>query len=104
MCLAIPGKVLSTYDQHGLRMAKVQFGGVVREACLEYVPEVQAGEYVLVHVGFALSRIDEAEAERTYQALRELGQLTELETPVDDELDERARFVPVKIDPGDDGR
>ena len=68
MCLAIPGKVLSTFDQHGLRMAKVQFGGVVREACLEYVPEVQAGEYVLVHVGFALSRIDEAEAERTYQA------------------------------------
>lgn len=104
MCLAIPGKVLSTFDQHGLRMAKVQFGGVVREACLEYVPEVQAGEYVLVHVGFALSRIDEAEAERTYQALRELGQLTELETPVDDEQDERARFVPVKADPGDDGR
>jgi hydrogenase expression/formation protein HypC len=104
MCLAIPGKVLSTFDQHGLRMAKVQFGGVVREACLEYVPEVQAGEYVLVHVGFALSRIDEAEAERTYQALRELGQLTELETPVDDELDERARFVPVKVDPGGDGR
>jgi hydrogenase expression/formation protein HypC len=104
MCLAIPGKVLSTFDQHGLRMAKVQFGGVVREACLEYVPEVQAGEYVLVHVGFALSRIDEAEAERTYQALRELGQLTELETPVDDELDERAQFVPVKVDPRGDGR
>lgn len=100
MCLAIPGKVLSTFDQHGLRMAKVQFGGVVREACLEYVPEVQAGEYVLVHVGFALSRIDEAEAERTYQALRELGQLTELETPLDDEFDERAQFVPVKVDPG----
>lgn len=100
MCLAIPGKVLSTFDQHGLRMAKVQFGGVVREACLEYVPEVQAGEYVLVHVGFALSRIDEAEAERTYQALRELGQLTELEAPVDDELDERTQFVPVKVDPG----
>jgi hydrogenase expression/formation protein HypC len=104
MCLAIPGKVLSTFDQHGLRMAKVQFGGVVREACLEYVPEVQAGEYVLVHVGFALSRIDEAEAERTYQALRELGQLTELETPVNDEHDERAQFVPVKVDPGGDGR
>jgi hydrogenase expression/formation protein HypC len=100
MCLAIPGKVLSTFDQHGLHMAKVQFGGVVREACLEYVPEVQAGEYVLVHVGFALSRIDEAEAERTYQALRELGQLTELEAPVDDELDERTQFVPVKVDPG----
>jgi hydrogenase expression/formation protein HypC len=100
MCLAIPGKVLSTFDQHGLRMAKVQFGGVVREACLEYIPEVSVGEYVLVHVGFALSRIDEAEAERTYQALRELDQLTELDSPEVDEHDERAQFVPVIIDPG----
>jgi hydrogenase expression/formation protein HypC len=100
MCLAIPGKVLSTFDQHGLRMAKVQFGGVVREACLEYIPEVHVGEYVLVHVGFALSRVDEAEAERTYQALRELDQLTELDSPVVDEHEERAQFVPVKVDPG----
>src|SRR5271154_1755683 len=87
MCLAIPGKVLDTYDQRGLRMAKVQFGGIVREACLEYVPETQVGEYVLVHVGFAISRVDEAEAERTYQALRDLDQLTELESPVVDEID-----------------
>ena len=104
MCLAIPGKVLNTFDQHGLRMAKVQFGGVVREACLDYVPEVQAGEYVLVHVGFALSRIDEAEAERTYEALRELDQLTELEAPEVDASDERAQFVPVKFDPGGNGQ
>ena len=83
MCLAIPGKVIETFDQRGMRMAKVQFGGIVREACLEYVPETQVGEYVLVHVGFALSRIDEAEAERTYQALRELDQLTELDSSVD---------------------
>lgn len=62
-------------------MARVQFGGVVREACLEYVPETQVGEYVLVHVGFALSRVDEQEALRTYEALADLGQLTELETP-----------------------
>jgi hydrogenase expression/formation protein HypC len=88
MCLAIPGKVLDTYDQRGLRMAKVQFGGIVREACLEYVPETQMGEYVLVHVGFAISRVDEAEAERTYQALRDLDQLTELESPVVDEVGE----------------
>jgi hydrogenase expression/formation protein HypC len=88
MCLAIPGKVLDTYDQRGLRMAKVQFGGIVREACLEYVPETQVGEYVLVHVGFAISRVDEAEAERTYQALRDLDQLTELESPVVDEVGE----------------
>jgi hydrogenase expression/formation protein HypC len=87
MCLAIPGKVLNTFDQNGLRMARVQFGGIVREACLEYVPETQAGEYVLVHVGFAISRVDEAEAERTYQALKDLDQLTELEAPV---VEERA--------------
>lgn len=100
MCLAIPGKVLNTFDQHGLRMGKIQFGGVVREACLEYVPEVQPGEYVLVHVGFALSRIDEVEAERTYEALRELGQLTELDTPEVDATSEPAQFVPVRVDPG----
>jgi hydrogenase expression/formation protein HypC len=86
MCLAIPGKVIETFDQAGLLMGKVQFGGIVREACLEYVPETQIGDYVLVHVGFAISRIDEAEAERTYQALRELDQLTELEAPVVEEF------------------
>lgn len=88
MCLAIPGKVVETYDQRGLRMAKVQFGGIVREACLESVPETQLGEYVLVHVGFAISRVDEAEAERTYQALKDLDQLTELESPVVEEIAE----------------
>ena len=87
MCLAIPGKVLSAFDQNGLRMARVQFGGIVREACLEYVPETQVGEYVLVHVGFAISRVDEAEAARTYQALEELDQLTELEAPVVEEVE-----------------
>ncbi len=88
MCLAIPGKVVETYDQGGLRMAKVQFGGITREACLEYLPETQTGEYVLVHVGFAITRVDEVEAERTYQALMELDQLTELESPVVDEIDQ----------------
>jgi hydrogenase expression/formation protein HypC len=68
-------------------MAKVQFGGIVREACLEYVPETQIGQYVLVHVGFAISQIDEVEAERTYQALRDLDQLTELESPVVKEIE-----------------
>ena len=81
MCLAIPGKVMATFDRGGMQMARVQFGGVTREACLEYVPETQVGEYVLVHVGFALSRVDEEEAHRTYQALIELDQLGELETP-----------------------
>ena len=87
MCLAIPGKVIETFDQGGMRMGKVQFGGIVREACLDYVPETQVGEYVLVHVGFAISRIDEAEAGRTYQALRDLDQLTELESPVVEEVE-----------------
>ena len=87
MCLAIPGKVVETFDKGGMRMGKDQFGGIVREACLEYVPETQVGEYVLVHVGFAISRIDEAEAKRTYQALRDLDQLTELESPVVEEVE-----------------
>jgi hydrogenase expression/formation protein HypC len=87
MCLAIPGKVVETFEQAGMRMGRVQFGGIVREACLDYVPETQVGEYVLLHVGFAISRIDEAEAERTYQALKDLDQLTELESPVVEEVE-----------------
>jgi hydrogenase expression/formation protein HypC len=79
MCLAVPGKVLETYERNGVPMAKVLFGGVAREACVACVPEVQPGSYVLVHVGFAISVVDEAEAQRTYQLLEELGQLGELE-------------------------
>ena len=85
MCLAIPGKVVETFTQDGMHMARVQFGGVTREASLDYVPETQVGEYVLVHVGFAISRVDEEEARRTYEALAELDQLGELEAPVVDE-------------------
>jgi hydrogenase expression/formation protein HypC len=91
MCLAIPGKVVEAFDQRGMRMAKVQFGGIVREACLEYVPETQVGDYVLVHVGFAISRVDEEEAHRTYQLLEELDQLTELIAPVVDEIGDGRR-------------
>ena len=79
MCLAIPGKILETYDRSGVRMAKVQFGGVSRESCIEYVPEAKVGDYVLVHVGFALSVVDEEEAQRTFALLAEMGQLAELE-------------------------
>ena len=79
MCLAIPGKVIETLQSGGMKMAKVSFGGMVKQVCVEYTPEAAPGDYVLVHVGFALSRIDEAEAERTYRLLAELGQLTELE-------------------------
>lgn len=79
MCLAIPGQILEVRpDDHGVRMARADFGGIVKQVCLEYTPEAGEGDYVLVHVGFALHRIDEAEARRTYEALRELGQLDEL--------------------------
>lgn len=79
MCLGIPGKVVSFSDSDGLRMGKVEFGGIVREACLAYVPEVNPGDYVIVHAGFAISRVDEEEAARTYRLLEEMGQLAELE-------------------------
>ena len=82
MCLAIPGKVLEIQqDPQGVRMGKTNFGGIVKQVCLEYTPDVQCGDYVLVHVGFALSKVDEDEAERTYKALEEMKQLGELETP-----------------------
>ena len=85
MCLGIPGKVLQSFDVNGLRMAKVQFGGIVREACLEYTPEARVGDYVVVHVGFAISKVDEAEAARTYKLLEEMGQLSDLEAPDNEE-------------------
>jgi hydrogenase expression/formation protein HypC len=88
MCLAIPGKVIETFSKNGMQMGRVQFGGVAREACLEYVPETRIGDYVLVHVGFAISRVDEEEAARTYQALADLDQLTELNVPEVDESGE----------------
>jgi hydrogenase expression/formation protein HypC len=91
MCLAIPGKVVETFEKSGMLMARVQFGGITREVCLEYVPETQVNDYVLVHVGFAISRVDEAEAQRTYQALKELDQLTELESPIVEELEPGGR-------------
>ncbi len=81
MCLGIPGKVVETYREHEVLMGKVDFGGVARKVCLEHVPEVQPGEYVLVHVGFALSRIDETEAQRVFEFLAEMKQLEELEAP-----------------------
>ena len=82
MCLAIPGKVLEIQtDGEGVRMGRTNFGGVVKQVCLEYTPEVQTGDYVLVHVGFALSKVDEEEAARTYRLLEEMKQLGELEVP-----------------------
>jgi hydrogenase expression/formation protein HypC len=82
MCLAIPGKVVEITTHEAMRTARVQFGGVTREACLDYVPETEVGDYVLVHVGFAISRVDEEEARRTYELLESMDQLTELDAPV----------------------
>jgi len=84
MCLAVPGKVVEILGEGELRMGKVDFSGVKREASLAFVPEVQLGDYVLVHVGFAISRIDEEQAMETLAALREIGELGELGPP--DEL------------------
>jgi hydrogenase expression/formation protein HypC len=82
MCLAIPGKLIEIQtDPQGLRMGRADFGGIVKQICLDYTPEVQTGDYVLVHVGFALSKVDEEEALRTFELLREIEQLGELQTP-----------------------
>ena len=82
MCLAIPGKLIEIQDDAtGVRMGKANFGGILKQICLEYTPEVQLGDYVLVHVGFALGKVDEAEATRTFAALEAMNQLEELHTP-----------------------
>jgi len=73
MCLAVPGRVTSILGDGELRSARIDFSGIVREACLAFVPEVDVGDYVLVHVGFAIARIDEAAAKETLAALQSLG-------------------------------
>lgn len=73
MCLGVPGKVIEIAAEGGLRMGKVDFGGVVRRVCLECVPDIAVGDYALVHVGFALARLDEAEAQRTLELLARMG-------------------------------
>lgn len=80
MCLAVPGKILDVSgDDPIMRTGRVDFGGIVKEVNLAYVPEAQAGEYVIVHAGFAISTIDEAEASKVFEYLREIGDLDELE-------------------------
>jgi hydrogenase expression/formation protein HypC len=81
MCLGIPGKVIKTFHEHDVLMGKVDFGGVMKQVCLEHVPEVQVGQYVLVHVGFALSAIDEGEARLVFDFLDKMNQLDELKVP-----------------------
>ena len=77
MCLGVPGKVIAIQEKDGLRMGTVDFGGVQREACLEYVPETKVGEYVIIHVGFAISQLSEQEAQETLALIREIADLEE---------------------------
>jgi hydrogenase expression/formation protein HypC len=81
MCLAIPGEIVDVRDEHGMRFGRVRFGGITRDVCLEYEPEAGPGDFVLVHVGFAIATVDPEEAARTWETLRELGQLDEVEAP-----------------------
>jgi hydrogenase expression/formation protein HypC len=83
MCLGVPGRVVEVFEQHGVRMGTVDFGGVRRTACLEYAPEVQLDDYVIIHVGFAISVVDQEEAARSYQLLAEMGNLEGVDLPQD---------------------
>jgi len=76
MCLAIPGRIVEITTEQGLRMGKLDFGGTIRKCCLQYIPNAIVGDYALVHVGFALSIIDAAEAARTYALLEAMGAVT----------------------------
>ena len=75
MCLAIPGRIIAVEDHDGARMGHVQFGGIVKQVCLDLVPQAGPGDYVLVHVGFAISKVDREEAEKTYALLESMGAL-----------------------------
>lgn len=77
MCLGVPGKVTEIYEAGGMRMGKVDFGGIVKEACLAYVPEVEVGDYTIIHVGFAISKLDEESALESLALFRKMGLLEE---------------------------
>ena len=77
MCLGVPGKVIDIYENDGIRMGKVDFGGIVKEACLSFVPEVELGDYTIIHVGFAITKLDEESAQESLALFQELGVLEE---------------------------
>ena len=79
MCLGIPGKIISIYQDHGTKMAKVDFGGVSREVCIEVIPEAKPGDWTIIHAGFALSLLSEEEAQETLDILQEMSELAEFE-------------------------
>ena len=80
MCLAVPGKIISIAGEDLTKTGRVSFGGVIKEVNLAYVPEAKIGDYVIVHVGFALSTVDEEEAQHVFDYLAEMGELNELES------------------------
>jgi hydrogenase expression/formation protein HypC len=73
VCLAIPGKIIEIREEYGSRAGRIEFGGIFRQVSLDFVPEAQVGDYVMVHVGFAISRVDAGEAQKTYELLEEMG-------------------------------
>ena len=75
MCLGVPGKIVEIYERDSLKMGKIDFGGVTREACLAYVPEAEVGDYTLIHVGFALNLISEQEAQETLELIRQIADI-----------------------------
>lgn len=77
MCLGIPGKVIDIYEEEGLQMGKVDFGGIKKDVCLAYVPEIEVGDYTIIHVGFAITRLDEESAQESLALFRETGMLEE---------------------------
>ncbi len=77
MCLGVPGKVIELYEVNGMKMGKVDFGGVIKEACFEYLPEIEVGRYAIIHVGFGLSEVDEEEVKKTYELFREIDSFAE---------------------------
>jgi hydrogenase expression/formation protein HypC len=85
MCLGVPGKVIDVFERDGIRMGTVDFGGIRREACLAFEPDVGIGSYVVIHVGFAISMVDEEEAARSYALLEEMGNLENIDLPQDPE-------------------
>ena len=85
MCLGVPGKVIEKHENAvGMTMGKVDFAGITKEVCLAYVPDVQIGEYVIVHVGFAISKVEEEEAMEVFKFLKEMDELSELDIPQPD--------------------
>ena len=77
MCLGIPGRIVEIHEKNGLKMARVDFGGIFREACLDYIPQARVGEYCVIHVGFAISLLDESEAMETLELLKQIDRFEE---------------------------